>query len=47
MVIIIENIKFSFNHFVESTQDDGAPYSGLGMYELKNPLPLSMHKLEW
>ena len=47
MVITTENSKFSFNHFVGSTKDDSAPYSGLGMHELKNPFPSFTQKLEW
>ena len=30
-----ENSKFSFNHFIGPLLDDVAPYSGLGMHELK------------
>ena len=43
MAKITDNSEFFFNHFIGPLLDDGAPYSGLGMHELKILSPY-LHK---
>ena len=44
-----ENSKFSFNHFTGSLLIDGAPYSALGMHELKilSPIYAKIGMVNW